>query len=124
MKSFIKVLWLAMQPFDVLQNYIGAVGLIINILITMGIISGGGIWAFYNPQINQNPSHDWITSMLMCVSIFAVFILIAAWKLQLQQDMVNDVRFTVIDKVLNTAAILEVTNESQPGVFRATGRQK
>jgi len=122
MKSFFKVLWLAMQPFDTLQKYIGVVGLIINILITMGIISGGGFWAFYNPPINQNPSHNWIAFALVAVSIFAVFILIAAWKLQFQKDMVNDVKFAVIEKVLHTTAILEVTNESSPEVFRATGR--
>ena len=122
MKSFLKVLWLALQPFDTIQNYIGAFGLVINILITLGIISGGGILAFYNPQINQKPSHNWIEFSLVVVSIFAIFILVAAWKLHFQKDKTNDVRFAVVNKVLNAAAILEVTNESQPETFRATGR--
>lgn len=122
-KSFCKVFWLALQPFDRLQNAIGAVGVIVNFLVSLGAIVGTGAvgWVYF-PQNNEAHTHSWLPAVIAGVSAFALFVLVAAWRLQVEKDKLNDVKFRVEARVYNQGAVLEVTNEAQTAVFRATGR--
>lgn len=122
-KAFGKVLWLALRPFDTLQNVVGAFGVLVNLALSLGIIGGGGaIGWLYFPQNNGASAHNWLPAVIIGVSALALFVLIAAIKLQLDKDRLNGIRFMVESKVLNQGAILEVTNEAQIATFRATAR--
>lgn len=82
-KSIFGTLWLALRPFDTLQNVIGASGVIINLLVSLGAISGGGILGkIYFPNSNQTSEGDWFPFIVGIVSVFAIFVLVAGIKLQ------------------------------------------
>jgi hypothetical protein len=124
-KSAIRVLRLTLLPFNALQNAVGALGLIINFLVSLGIPIGGGLAAFYFPSIGtHNGGHSWLLAIVIGLALFTVFVIIAGTKLQAEKDRLNDISFTVTPKVLNSGAILEVTNEAQVATFRATARMR
>jgi len=99
--------------------------LIINFLVSLGIPIGGGLAAFYFPSIGtHNGGHSWLLAIVIGLALFTVFVIIAGTKLQAEKDRLNDISFTVTPKVLNSGAILEVTNEAQVATFRATARMR
>ena len=63
-KSLLRTIWLILRPFDALQNAIGALGVIINLFVSVGAISGTGIigWLYF-PHNTEGSGHNWFPAM-------------------------------------------------------------
>lgn len=85
LKAFLKVLALALRPADAFQNLLGGINVVVNLLVTLGILAPSGLigWLFF-PVVGA--SRNWIGAILGGVIGWSLLVLFAATRLQMEKD--------------------------------------